>query len=422
MKNHYKRLTWACYTTSASMAVVCNLPPILFLTFRSLYGLSFTLLGLLIFINYTTQLIVDLVFSFFSHKFNIEKTVKFTPVLTVLGLIVYAGWHYVFPNYPYFGFVLGTIIFSAASGLCEVLISPVIAAIPSDDPDREMSKLHSVYAWSLVPVVVLGTLFLLAFGGENWQYLILLSSLLPLTSALLFQGIPIPEMKTPERVSGVLKLFRNKTLWLCVLAIFLGGASECNMSQWVSGYAEQSLSVPKMIGDVFGVALFGFMLGIGRTLYAKFGKNLFRTLVAGFAGATICYLVACFSGQPYLGLLGCAFTGFCTSMLWPGTLVVASDKFPHSGVFIYAVMAAGGDMGASVVPQLVGLVTDNAIANPTVISLASTLAYTPEQLGMRVGMVVSTIFPLIGIFVALALAKQGRDSVAEGDPVYGDKQ
>ncbi|MBO5408592.1 MAG: MFS transporter [Clostridia bacterium] len=415
MKHSYKRLTWACYTTSASMAVVCNLPPILFLTFRSLYGLSFTLLGLLIFINYTTQLIVDLIFSFFSHKFNIEKTVKFTPVLTVCGLIVYAGWHYLFPKDPYFGLVLGTIIFSAASGLCEVLISPVIAAIPSDDPDREMSKLHSVYAWSLVPVVVLGTLFLLAFGGENWQYLILLSSLLPLTSALLFYGIPIPEMKTPERVSGVLRLFRNKTLWLCVIAIFLGGASECNMSQWVSGYAEQSLGVPKIVGDVFGVALFGFMLGIGRTLYAKFGKNIFRTLIFGFIGATFCYLVACFSDLPYLGLIACAATGFCTSMLWPGTLVVASDKFPKSGVFIYAMMAAGGDMGASVVPQLVGIITDKAITNPFVISLASTLAYSPEQLGMRVGMIVSAVFPLVGIFVACVLAKQGRDSVAEGD-------
>lgn len=413
MNQRYKRLKWACYTTSASMAVVCNLPPILFLTFRSMYGVSYTLLGLLIFINFTTQLIVDLIFSFFSHKFNIEKTAKYTPVLSVLGLLVYAGWHFFFPSFPYLGFVIGTVIFSAASGLCEVLISPVIAAIPADDPDREMSKLHSVYAWSLVPVVVLGTLVISVFGGNNWQFIIALFSLVPLLASILFIGVPIPKMKTPERVSGAVKLFKNKTLWLCVLAIFLGGAAECNMSQWVSGYAEQSLGVPKYIGDIFGVALFGFMLGLGRTIYAKIGKNIFRVIIGGFLGATLCYLIACLSNQSYIGLFACAMTGFCTSMLWPGTLLVASDKFPKSGVFIYAMMAAGGDLGASFVPQIVGIVTDRAIVSPWVISLAETLSYTPEQFGMRLGMITSSVFPLLGIFVSLLLAKCGRTAIAE---------
>ena len=43
-----KRLKWACYFTNISMAVAGNLPPILFLTFRSMYGVSYSLLGLLV--------------------------------------------------------------------------------------------------------------------------------------------------------------------------------------------------------------------------------------------------------------------------------------------------------------------------------------------------------------------------------------
>lgn len=56
-------------------------------------------------------------------------------------------------------------MFAASGGLAEVLISPVIAAIPSDRPESEMSKLHSVYAWGVVGVVFLSTGFLAAF----WQ-------------------------------------------------------------------------------------------------------------------------------------------------------------------------------------------------------------------------------------------------------------
>ncbi len=57
------------------------------------------------------------------------------------------------------GLVIGTVIFSASSELAEVLISPVIAAIPSDNPEREMSKLHSIYAWGVVGIVIVSTSF-----------------------------------------------------------------------------------------------------------------------------------------------------------------------------------------------------------------------------------------------------------------------
>lgn len=392
-----RRLKYACYTTNISMSIVGNLSPVLFLTFRTLYGISYSLLGLLVLINFVTQLTVDLIFSFFSHKFNIPKVVKMTPILTVIGLAVYAIWPFVLPNAVYAGLVVGTLIFSASSGLCEVLISPVIAAIPSDDPDREMSKLHSIYAWGVVGVILISTLFLLVAGNTHWQWLALFFTLIPLTSGILFAGARVPDMATPEKASGALQLLKNKGLLLCVAAIFLGGAAECTMAQWSSGYLEQALGIPKVWGDIFGVALFSVMLGLGRSLYAKMGTNIGRVLFLSAIGATLCYLLTAITPFPILGLITCALTGFCTAMLWPGNLIVASDRFPQGGVFIYAMMAAGGDLGASVGPQLVGLITDGVIANPAALEIASTLSLTTEQLGMKLGMLVGMLFPLIAI-------------------------
>lgn len=409
MEKQYKRLTLACYTESLSMAVVGNLPPILFLTFRNLYGLSYTMLGLLIFINFTSQLLVDLLFSFFSHKFNIAKTVKFTPILTIFGMLVYSLWPIVFPGSVYIGLVLGTVIFSAAAGLCEVLISPVIASIPSDNPDQQMSKLHSVYAWGVTPVVILGTLFLLFFKAELWYVLMLLFTLIPISSVILFCGTKVPEVKQPKESSDTWKLFRQKSLWICVFAIFLGGATECNMAQWSSGYVEKALGLPKVWGDIFGVALFGFMLGLGRTLYSKYGKHLFRVLILGSFASFLCYLAAVFFPNAIVGMIACALVGFFSSMLWPGTLVVAADMFPKSGVLIYAMMAAGGDMGAAAVPQLVGMVTDFSMGQPWVISMASSMCMSVEQLAMRIGIFLSAIFPLLGTFLLIYLAKRKQN-------------
>ena len=180
------------------------------------------------------------------------------------------------------------------------------------------------------------------------------------------------------------------------------------MAQWASGYLEQALGIPKVWGDIFGTAMFSVMLGLGRTLYAKFGTQIGRILLLGGIGASVCYLTAALVGIPVIGLIACAFTGFCVSMLWPGSLIVASDRIPDSGVFIYAMMAAGGDLGASIGPQLIGVITDAAIASPTLSAFASDLSLAPEQLGMKLGMLVGALFPIMAIPVYLHIHRTAK--------------
>jgi len=413
MTKGYGRVKAACYTTNLTMSVVSNLTPILFLTFRELYGISYSLLGLLVLINFFTQLSIDLLFSFFSHKFNIPLAVRLTPMFACVGLVLFAAAPILFPNHIYLGLALGTVVFSASGGFCEVLISPVIAAIPAEDPDRELSKLHSVYAWGVVFFVIAATLLLLLLGHENWQYVALIFAIVPLISSVLFVGAKIPEMKTPERASGMLRLFKNRTLWLCVLAIFLGGATECTMAQWSSGYLEMAIGIPKVWGDICGVAIFSATLGLGRSLYSKYGKRIEKILLLGAVGACACYLTAALCPIPWIGLIACGFTGFCASMLWPGCLIVGSERFPASGVFIFAMMAAGGDLGASVGPQLLGIVADSVAAAPFAAELASQLSLTAEQIGMKAGMLLGALFPLCAIFVYIKLWRDAKKKTAK---------
>ena len=396
------------------MSIVGNLSPLLFLTFRELYGISYSLLGTLVLINFVTQLTIDLIFSFFSHKFHIPTVLKVMPVLTVVGLLLYALAPVLFPSAVYLGLAIGTVLFSVSSGLAEVLISPVIAALPSDNPERDLSKLHSIYAWGVVGMILFGTLFLLVFQRSSWQWLSVVFAAVPALSAVLFAGAEIPQMATPERTSGAVKLMKSPMLWLCFFAIFLGGASECTMAQWSSGYLEKALGIGKVWGDIFGVAAFSVTLGLGRTLYSKIGKNVEKVLLLGAIGAAACYLAAALSDIPLLGLIACALTGLCVSMMWPGSLIVASEKIPQGGVFVFAMMAAGGDLGASVGPQLVGVVTDVVAESAFGARLSQSLGLAVEQVGMKCGMLVGALFPLVGIAVygvLLALKKRSRKTL-----------
>ena len=405
MNSNTQRVKLGCYGGNITMSVVGNLSALLFLTFRKLYGVSFSLLGTLVLINFATQLLMDLAFSFFSHKFNIAKTVKFSPVIATLGLLLFAATPFLFKNSIYLGLALSTVVFSAASGLNEVLISPVIAALPSDNPERDMSKLHSVYAWGVVAVVIVVTLFILIFGAEHWYFLPLLFTLVPIFSLVMFFSATLPTLSTPEKASGAVSMLKNKTLWLCVIAIFLGGASEVTMAQWCSSYLEQSLGISKVLGDIFGAAAFAVTLGIGRSLYAKYGKNIEKVLFLSGISAAVCYLVCILSPVPIFGLIACALTGLCTAMMWPGSLVVSSARITTGGVFIYAMMAAGGDMGAAIGPQLVGIVTDLAAASSHIAGWANSLGLTIEQLSMKFGMCAGLLFPLLSVFVFLRIWK-----------------
>lgn len=64
---------------------------------------------------------------------------------------------------------------------------------------------------------------------------------------------------------------------------------------------------------------------------------------------------------------------------------------------MYAMMAAGGDLGASVGPQLVGMLTDFAMDNPFLTDMARGLQMTSEQLGMKLGLLAGAVFPLLAI-------------------------
>lgn len=415
--NKFKRTKFACYTAYFTMSSVFSLPPLLFAALQDMFDISYTLLGTLVLTNFCTQLTVDLIFTFFSKCFNIKKIVRIMPFITSAGLLVYAAVPSLMPQYAYAGLLIGTILFSVSAGLSEALLSPVIAAIPSDNPQKDMSMLHSLYAFGVFTVVVISTLFLRVFGDENWMYLTLFWAVLPITAAVLFMTSPMPDMDVSNSNSsakGTVK--RTAALALCVGCIFFGSCAENAMANWISSFMENALHIDKTVGDIFGMAIFAILLGVARISYAKYGKNIMKVLLFGMLSAAVCYLVAGLSPNVIVAFVACSLTGLFTAMLWPGSLIMMEENLPGIGVAAYALMAAGGDFGASVAPQLLGIVVDNVAASDFAAELSLTLNLEAEQIGLKAGMLVTALFPIIGAFLLLFIKhyfKKHKNSFVE---------
>lgn len=92
----------------------------------------------------------------------------------------------------------------------------------------------------------------------------------------------------------------------------------------------------------------------------------------------------------------------------PGTLILLENNYPGLGVTAYALMAAGGDFGASVAPQTLGIVVDKISCSDFAINLSSSLSLTTEQIAMKIGMILSSVFPVLGVVVLLIIKKHFR--------------
>ena len=406
---NFKKTRFACYFAYLAISAVFVLPPMLFVTFHEMYNISYTLLGTLVLVNFCTQLTIDLIFTFLSKYFNIKLTIRVMPLITSVGMLCYAVLPNVFPQFAYLGLVLGTIIFSVSAGLAEVLISPLVAAMPSDNPEKDMSMLHSLYGWGVVTNVIIASVFFLIFGTENWMYLTVFLAILPLIASFLFFTSPFPEMDVSSNEKSGVKW--GKAIILCALCIFLGSAAENTMTNWISSFMEKALQLPKALGDILGLAVFALLLALTRSLYAKFTPNITKTLLVGMIGAGICYVVIGVSGNVILSFLACILVGIFSAMLWPGTLILMEEKVPNPGVAAFALMAASGDFGASIAPQMLGIIVDNVSASNFALELSQSTSMPTDEIGLKIGMLIASVFPILGIGLLIYIMKSLKSNV-----------
>ncbi|HOS31106.1 MAG TPA: MFS transporter, partial [Treponemataceae bacterium] len=299
----YKHTVYACFTGYIVQAIINNFAPLLFLTFQTMYDIPLSKITLLITLNFSVQLITDLICPLFIDKIGYKISAALAHILSALGLILLAVLPSFFPD-PSAGLYIAVIVYAVGGGLLEVLISPIVEASPTDNKEKAMSLLHSFYCWGHVGVVLISTLFFVLFGTRNWMYLSLFWALIPLANTFFFLKVPVNHIIAEgERGLTLKELFKTKAFWLFMVLMVCAGASEQGVSQWASVFAERGLGVSKTAGDLAGPTLFALMMGLSRLFYGKYGDkiNLGRFMKLSIILCIGSYLLISLSPFPVLG-------------------------------------------------------------------------------------------------------------------------
>lgn len=387
-QNRYKKTLIACYLGFVTQAISANFTPLLFLTFKTTYGITLEKIAMIPMVFYLTQLFVDYAATKFADKLGYRICVVASQVLSAFGIASMSFLPELLPT-PFLGILISVILYAIGSGLIEVLVSPIVEACPFENKSGMMSLLHSFYCWGAMGVILGSTLFFTIFGINNWKILTLIWAIIPLYNTLNFIKCPINKLPDSDESMGIRQLFQMPLFCFMILLMVCSGASEACMAQWASAFTESALGVSKTIGDLAGPCLFALFMGVARMLYGKFSEKLDLIKVMLFCGilCTACYLLASLSTLPILGLIGCALCGSAVGIMWPGSISISSQRCPKGGTAMFAFLALAGDLGAMISPAMVGSLSELAGGN------------------LKIGLFVATIFPII-LVVGLLLLKR----------------
>jgi hypothetical protein len=260
--------------------------------------------------------------------------------------------------------------------------------------------MHTSFAAGIFATALFTTILLRVLGNGLWQLIVFLWTLLPLYNAFSFIKAPLPGITPEEKRMKIREILKNKIFIFGFLAIFFGASTEILIIQWGSSYLEVGLGLPKAVGDVVGMCLFAAMLALGRLLYAKKGAgfNLNNLMILGSFICIICYIIVAAAPYAWMVLLAFGLIGFFSSLLWTGTLVVASDNLPHTGTIIFAFLAGGGDLGTAVLGQIIGWASDSfAVYAPAGINAA--------QFGLRAALALAVLVPVFTLVFQVILKR-----------------
>ena len=397
---NYNHTLRASYIGYISQAIVNNFAPLLFLTFQKTYGISLDKITLLVTMNFAVQLLVDFLAAGFVDRIGYRRAIVLAHLLCAGGV---AGLG-ILPELtadPYLGFLGAVLLYAAGGGLIEVMISPIVEACPTERKEAAMSLLHSFYCWGHVLVVVASTVFFRVAGIGNWRILAFIWALVPFFNCFYFARVPIRSMIGEGRGMSMRQLAGSRVFWLFVLLMVCSGASEQAMSQWASAFAESALQVGKTMGDLLGPCLFALLMGTSRAVYARFSRHM--PLIPFMAGSGfLCiagYLLAVWSKAPVMALMGCGLCGLSVGILWPGTFSLSCARIPRGGTAMAALLALGGDVGCSLGPTVVGLVSNTAGGS------------------IRSGLLAAVVFPVLLLLCLSRAGKRSRNEEVIGEAV-----
>lgn len=350
-------LTLLCYGAMMSLSIGINLLPVFLTTLSTTYGgeagLTSEQLGRLGSFAFGGLVVGILVTGPLADRWGTKPFTLLGNALVSVSLLAMAFA----PGYA--SLCIAIFFMGLGAGIIDMVLSPIVSALNPTRRAVALNWLHSFYCVGAAVTILAGSLALNA--GLGWRGSCLVLIPLPLFLCVAFMPLKFPQGAHESERTSLCSLLKQSWFLLAILGIFLGGATELGMAQWLPAYAEASLGFPTWVGGG-SLLLFSIAMALGRMVIGAIGAkiDMFRMMAWSCGTSVVLFLLGSFLPIPSLALACCVLVGFTGSCLWPTMLAVTADRYPSGGASMFGALAALGNAGGIFMPWVVGFIADRS--------------------------------------------------------------
>lgn len=280
-----------------------------------------------------------------SDIMRIQRVLAVACFMIGLNALLFGRWTSVLSNCFFIGMVgAGTgIIVSSSSAL-------VLELFPGKE-GRAIHFHHSCYALGAIAGPVLMASLLAQAGDWRWMYQWsgLLMGAIGGFFAVLSPHDPAKKKIWDSR--SVLLLFKEKTMVLMILIIFLSVGIQNGIYFWLVSFLKEIRSFP-IVGAGLGLSFFSIGIGTGRLLsgwvVSRIGIPTVLSMLLLLLMASLFFLLRVTSG-PWIWAI-CFMAGMGCSGLFPGLLGLGGLHFPHLSGTAIGILGTAAGVGSTLMP------------------------------------------------------------------------
>lgn len=358
------------------------------------YDLSGAMTGMLPFSFFIAYAFMSIPSGMIVQRYREKISMTSAWLVSTLGALLFA----INPTFPVF--LVSLFMIGVGMAMLQVAINPLLRVSGGEQNFAFLSVMAQVFfggASYLSPMVYSYLVSNLRAPVENhgfflsalqkvtpqsmsWVslYWIFAAVSLAMVVIMLVVRFPKVELKDDEKAGAWSihkKLFKNKTVLLFFLGIFMYVGTEQGIANWISEFLRTYHSLSPEIEGARTVGWFWGLLTIGCLLGLVLLKIIDSKIVLRiFSISAIVILIVTLTGNAQTAMIGFPALGFCLSVMWSIIFSLALnsiDKFHGTFSGILCTGIAGG----AIVPLIIGQLKDWFGLRPGMFVLLLTLGY-----------------------------------------------
>jgi fucose permease len=231
-------------------------------------------------------------------------------------------------------------------------------ALASDiRPDRRGAALNTLgifFGFGALTMPFLVGTFLELVGLDR---LLILAAALAMVPFVLFASIGFPKPKHEQGfpLAQAAAVIRSPLLWLCGALLFFQSGNEFTIGGWVTSYLGEVIGLTARTASYVLAGYWAAMM-LGRVLSSRIveGLGTRRLVLATAVTAWVAAVLLAWSPSPIAAVAGVVLLGLGFAAIFPTTLAVVGETFPHLTGTAFSVVIVIALVGGMTAPWVTG--------------------------------------------------------------------